>query len=105
MTAASILRKAKPVNVREAQARLSQLIKSKSPSMVLSHGKPVSFLLPYEDMLYLLDTLQELKDTTLQEIARARDEYASGKEVPAERLFRKRGVPYRVSRASRRPAP
>lgn len=93
MTAASILRKAKPVNVREAQARLSQLIKSKSPSMVLSHGKPVSFLVPYEDMLDLLDTLQELKDTTLlQEIARARDEYASGKEVPAERLFRKMGL-------------
>jgi hypothetical protein len=64
------------------------------------------FLVPYEDMLDLLDTLQELKDTTLlQEIARARDEYAGGKEVTAERLFRKRGVPYRVSRASRRPAP
>jgi antitoxin (DNA-binding transcriptional repressor) of toxin-antitoxin stability system len=93
MTAASLLRKAKPVNVREAQARLSRLIKSKSPSMVLSHGKPMSFLVPYEDMLDLLDTLEELKDATLlKEITRARDEYARGKAVPAERLFRKIGL-------------
>jgi PHD/YefM family antitoxin component YafN of YafNO toxin-antitoxin module len=93
MTAASLLRRARPVNVREAQARLSRLIKSKSPSMVLSHGKPMSFLVPYEDMLDLLDTLEELKDSTLlQEIARARAEYASGKVIPVERLFRKLGL-------------
>ncbi len=90
MTAASLLRKAKPVNVREAQAKLSRLIRSKSPSMVLSHGKPVSFLVPYEDMLDLLDLLEELKDAKLlQEIARARGEYTRGKPVPAERLFKK----------------
>ena len=29
---------------------------------VLSHGKPVSFLVPYEDMLDLMETLDELKD-------------------------------------------
>ncbi|MEE8493809.1 MAG: hypothetical protein V3S25_07175 [Nitrospirales bacterium] len=93
MTAASLLRKAKPVNVREAQATLSRLIRSKSPSMVLSHGKPVSFLVPYEDMLDLLDMLEELKDAKLlQEIARARSEYASGKAVPAGRLFKKLGL-------------
>jgi antitoxin (DNA-binding transcriptional repressor) of toxin-antitoxin stability system len=93
MKATSILRKAKPVNVREAQASLSRLVKSKSPSMVFSHGKPVSFLSPYEDMLDLLDTLEELKDAKLlQEIARARDEYARGKAVPAERLFRRMGL-------------
>ncbi len=32
MSSANLLRKAKPVNVREAQARLSKLIRSKSPS-------------------------------------------------------------------------
>lgn len=46
MSATNLLRNAKPVNVREAQAQLSKLIRSKSPSMVLSHGKPVSFLVP-----------------------------------------------------------
>ena len=93
MTVASLLRKAKPVNVREAQAKLSRLIRSKSPSMVLSHGKPVSFLIPYEEMLDLVDMLDELKDTKLlEEIARARVEYAKGKAVPAERLFRKMGL-------------
>lgn len=90
MTALSFLRKAKPVNVREAQARLSQLIKSKSPSMGVSHGKPVSFLVPYEEMLDLVELLDELKDRKLlEEIARARADYAKGKSVPAERLFRK----------------
>lgn len=90
MTAASLLRKAKPVNVREAQAQLSKLIRSKSPSMVLSHGKPVSFLVPYEEMLDLVDTLDELKNKKLlSEIERARTEYRQGKAVPAERLFKK----------------
>jgi antitoxin (DNA-binding transcriptional repressor) of toxin-antitoxin stability system len=93
MTVVSLLRKAKPVNVREAQAKLSQLIRSKSPSMVLSHGKPVSFLVPYEEMLDLVEMLDELKDTKLlHEIARARGEYARGKSVPAERLLRKMGL-------------
>ncbi len=93
MTTASLLRKAKPVNVREAQAKLSRLIRSKSPSMVISHGKPVSFLIPYEEMLDLVEMLDELKDTKLlREIARARGEYAQGKRVPAERLFSKMGL-------------
>lgn len=93
MSATSLLRKARPVNVREAQAQLSKLIRSKVPSMVLSHGKPVSFLVPYEEMLDLIDTLDELKDTKLlREIERARVDYAQGKAVPAERLFKKMGV-------------
>ena len=54
MSATSLVRKAKPVNVRDAQAQLSKLIRSKSPTMVLSQGKPVSFLIPYEDMLNLV---------------------------------------------------
>ena len=33
--------------------------------MVLSHGKPVSFLVPYEDMLDLVETIDELKDQKL----------------------------------------
>lgn len=99
MSSANLLRKAKPVNVREAQAQLSRLIRSKSPSMVLSHSKPVSFLVPSEDMLDLVETLDELKDKRLlEELERSRAEYAQGKAVPAERLFRKMGLelPYEV---------
>jgi antitoxin (DNA-binding transcriptional repressor) of toxin-antitoxin stability system len=93
MTTKSILRQSKPVNVREAQAKLSRLIRSNRPSLVLSHGKPVSFLVPYEEMLDLLEMLDDLKDQKLiEEITRARSEYAEGKAVPAERLFRKMGL-------------
>lgn len=92
MSANNLLRKARPVNVREAQAQLSKLIRLKSPSMVLSHGKPVSFLVPYEDLLDLVETLNALKDQKLfGEIKQARKEYAQGKAVPAERLFKKMG--------------
>ncbi len=92
MSSANLLRKAKPANVREAQAQLSKLIRSKSPSMALSHGKPVSFLVPYEDMLDLVESLDELNDKKLlREIARARTEYSDGKAVPAKRLFAKMG--------------
>ena len=93
MSVNNLLRKAKPVNVREAQAQLSKLIKSKSPSMVLSRGKPVSFLVPYDDMLKLVETLDELKDKKLlDEIECARKEYSEGKSIPAERLFKKMGL-------------
>jgi len=93
MTATTLLRKAKPVNVRQAQAGLSRLIGTKLPSLVLSHGKPVSFLMPYEEMLDLLDTLEDLKnDKLLKEIAKGRAEYAQGKAVPAGRLLRKMGL-------------
>ncbi len=93
MSATNFLQKAKPVNVREAQAQLSKLIRSKTPSMILYHAKPVSFLVPYEDMLDLVETLDELKDKKiLGEIERARKEYAEGKAVPAEQLFKKMGL-------------
>lgn len=93
MRTSSILKRARPVNVREAQAKLSRLIRSKTPSLVLSHGKPVSFLVPYEDMLDLIEMTEELKDRRLlEEIARARSEYAEGKAVPAEMLFKKMGL-------------
>lgn len=92
MTTAALLRKARPVNVREAQAKLSQLIRSKMPSLVLSHGKPMSFLVPYDEMLDLLEMLEELKDQKLlKELALARAEYTQGKAVPVERLLRKMG--------------
>lgn len=93
MSATHFLRKTKPVDVREAQAQLSRLIRSKLPSMVLSHGKPVSFLVSYEDMLDLGESLEELKDRKLLgEIARARAEYTAGKAVPVERLLKKMRV-------------
>lgn len=63
-----------------AQARLSKLIRSKSPSLALSHGKPVSLLVPYEDMLDLMKSLNELKDKKLLgEIARGRRSMLWGK--------------------------
>ncbi len=93
MSATNFLQKAKPVNVCEAQAQLSKLIRSKTSIMILSHGKPVSFLVPYEDMLDLVETLDELKDKKLlEEIERARKKYAKGKAVPAGHLFKKMGV-------------
>ncbi len=93
MNSTNLLRNAKPVNVREAQAQLSKLIRSKSPSIVLSHGKPVSFLVPYDDMLDVVEALDELKDQLLlKEMEDARTDYARGEAVPADRLFKKLGL-------------
>lgn len=89
MSTKTLLKEAKPVNVREAQAKLSKLISSKEPSLVLSHGKPVSFLIPYDEMLDLLDLIDELKDKLLlEQIAEARKAYIQGEEVSAEKIFR-----------------
>ena len=83
----TLLRKARPVNIREAQAQLLKLIRSQSPSMVLSHGKPVSFLIPYDDMLDLVEFLDELKDAGKRMDADMQKKYEELK-VSAER-FRK----------------
>ncbi|HWF62161.1 MAG TPA: hypothetical protein VN666_17895 [Nitrospira sp.] len=61
--------------------------------MDMPHGKPISFLVPYEDRLDLIETVDELKDKKLLgEIERARVEYKQGQSVPAERLFKKMGL-------------
>jgi PHD/YefM family antitoxin component YafN of YafNO toxin-antitoxin module len=78
--------------VREAQAKLSRLVESKSPAIITSHGIPKSFLISYDDMLEILEVLEELKDKRLiEEIARARKEYEEGLFVPVERVFKKLG--------------
>ena len=92
VTSRALLKKAKSVGVREAQAKLSRLVESSSPAIITSHGIPKSFLISYYDMLEILDVLEELKDRRLiEEIAGARKEYEEGFSVPAERLFKKLG--------------
>ncbi len=67
---------------------MSKLIRLNDPSIVVSHGKPVSFLIPYEAMLDLVETLDEITDKKLfGEIKRARKEYAQGKAIQAELLL------------------
>lgn len=92
VTSRALLKKAKSVGVREAQAKLSRLVESKSPAIITSHGIPKSFLISYDDMLEILEVLEELKDKRLiEEIARARKEYEEGLFVPVERVFKKLG--------------
>ena len=92
VTSRALLRKAKSVGVREAQAKLSRLVESSEPAIITSHGIPKSFLISYDDMLEILEVLEELKDKRLiEEIAGARREYEKGLSVPAERLFKKLG--------------
>lgn len=62
MSRNNLLQKSKAVNVREAQAQLSKLIRYKTPSTISLDGKPVSFQIPYEDMLGLVEILDELTD-------------------------------------------
>ncbi len=88
MSRKNLLQKSNAIDVGEAQAQLSKLIRSKTPSMVLLDGKPVSVLVPYEDMVDLVEILDELADDKfLGEIKRARKEYAKGKAVSAEHLL------------------
>ena len=92
VTSRALLKKAKSVGVREAQAKLSKLIEASNPTIITSHGVPKSLLISYDEMLEILEVLEELKDKRLiEEIARARKEYEEGLSVPAERLFKKLG--------------
>ena len=65
MNAATILLKAKKVGVRSFRDSVSRYIREHRPIVITEHGTPESVLLPYEDMLEIIDVLDELQDEGL----------------------------------------
>ena len=90
MTAIGFVKEGKYVGVRELRINLAKVLKSKKAYFVTDHGKPVKVMIPYEVLLNLLETLEELKDKALiQEVAQGRKEYQGGGWVPASQLKKK----------------
>jgi hypothetical protein len=73
MTLSKALLRAKSVGVRNFRNGASGFIRSHQFIIVTEHGKPESVLLPYNDMLEIVDILEELEDKeTVKTIAEGR---------------------------------
>ncbi len=67
------LLKAPHVGVREFKAKMSSLLDKRRTLVVTEHGEPTSVVVPYQDMMELLDILEEINDPqTRQTIALGR---------------------------------
>lgn len=91
MNIARVMLKADYVGVRELKAHLFGLLKGKKPLIVTEHGTPQNVILPYEDMMEMVDILDELQDPetlrVIQEGRRAIKRGAKGRLV--SKLFAK----------------
>ncbi len=92
MKIAMDLLKADHVGVRDLKTHLSRRLKMRKMLVVTDHSQPVKVIMPYEDMVGLLDMLDEMTDeATLAAVREGRDAVKSGaKGVPVSLLFDKK---------------
>ena len=62
--------------------------------LVTRHGRPTKFLVPYEEMIELMDIMDELSDPeTLKMVAEGRKAIARGeKGVPVKKVWQRLGI-------------
>jgi PHD/YefM family antitoxin component YafN of YafNO toxin-antitoxin module len=91
MTLATQILKAPHVGTKDLRTHLARNIKSEKPIIITEHGRPKKVMLPYDMMVDLIETLEELQDKGLMKvISEGKEAVARGAEgVPVERSFRK----------------
>ncbi|UCE18708.1 MAG: type II toxin-antitoxin system Phd/YefM family antitoxin [Gemmatimonadota bacterium] len=94
MRIASAILKAERVGIRNLSENLSKLLNEGKPYVITDHGKPKQVLLPYDEMMELIDILDELSDPeTLSLIKEGRKDIASGKAgIPLSALWDEMGT-------------
>jgi PHD/YefM family antitoxin component YafN of YafNO toxin-antitoxin module len=85
------LLKAKSVGVRGFRDKLSKLMRTNEIFIVTDHGDPKSVLMPYDDVLEIVDILDELRDKdAVKAVIQGRKAVERGaKGIPAEEVFKK----------------
>jgi len=92
MTLSRALLKAKTIGVRKFRDRLSRLIHTHEMFIVTEHGSPTSVLLPYQDVLEIIDILDELRDKdAIAAVLKGRKAIRAGKKgILASKVFDKK---------------
>lgn len=90
MSIATNILKSPHVGIRDLKIHLSSLLK-KGSLIVTERGKPVNVILPYSDMIELLDMLDEITDPeTIKTIREGRKAISTGvKGIPVSNVFKK----------------
>ncbi|ODS32020.1 MAG: hypothetical protein SCARUB_02840 [Candidatus Scalindua rubra] len=89
MSIATNILKSPHVGIRDLKIHLSSLLK-KGSLIVTERGKPVNVILPYSDMIELLDMLDEITDPeTIKTIQEGRKAISTGvKGIPVSNVFK-----------------
>lgn len=92
MNLGKALLRARSIGVRNFRDKVSSLIHSHEMFVVTEHGSPTSVLLPYDDVLEIVDVLDELRDKdTLNAVVQGRKAISRGaKGVIASKVLRKK---------------
>ncbi|MEK7722104.1 MAG: type II toxin-antitoxin system Phd/YefM family antitoxin [Elusimicrobiota bacterium] len=92
MTFSQMLR-APHIGVKELKNNLSMLFKTHKPIIATDRGQPAYVLVPYEDMVEMMELMDEAKDASLAaEIKAARHAYAKGGWSPVADMWKKLGA-------------
>lgn len=87
MSIATQLLRAEPIGIRELKTHLSAVLKRARPRVVTERNRPSHFLIPYDDMVEIVEALEELSNARLtSQVAEGRASYRAGKSVPLARL-------------------
>lgn len=79
------------VGIRDLKENLSRFLKAKKPLVVTDNGTPVDVIIPYPEMLELIDIFDEIQDMeAIKTVQEAREAIRSGaKGIPVAKLFKK----------------
>lgn len=73
MNVATALLRANHMGIRDFKDHLSSVLKRAGPTVITDNGTPQNVVMPYEDVMELIDILDELQDPdTLKIIAKGR---------------------------------
>ncbi|MBA7493701.1 hypothetical protein ES702_04263 [subsurface metagenome] len=82
------------IGVKNLRDHAPKYMRDNQVYLVTRHGRPTKFLVPYEEMVELMDILDELSDPeTLKMVAEGRKAIARGeKAVPAKKVWQRLGI-------------
>ena len=94
MSLMSDITRAGHIGVKDLRDHAPKYMRDNQVYLVTRHGRPVKFLVPYEEMAELVDILDELSDPeTLEMVARGRRAIAKGeKSVPVKKVWQRLGI-------------
>lgn len=92
MNIASIL-KADYIGIKELKTNLCKIIDKNKPCIVTERGKPKQFMIPYEEMVEIIEILEELANPEIiQEIQSARKSCRGGGGISLNKLWKELGI-------------
>ena len=85
------LLKAPHIGIRDLKERFSHFLKRKDSIVVTDRGEPTKVLVPYEELVELLDIIEEMQDGQARSlVAEGRQAIQSGaKGIPVIDIFQK----------------